>query len=32
MLERLVAEALESGDVWFPTGRELADWARKRLK
>ena len=31
MLERLVAEAKASGGVWFPTGKELTEWARKKL-
>jgi len=32
MLEKLVSEAKASGDVWFPTGKQLADWTRKKLK
>ena len=32
MLERIVSEAKEGGDVWFPTGKELADWTRKKLE
>jgi hypothetical protein len=32
MLERLVSEAKEGGDVWFPMGKELSDWTRKKLK
>jgi len=31
MLEKLLKEMKVKNDVWFPTGRELADWARKRL-
>jgi hypothetical protein len=32
MLERLVSEAKQGGDVWFPTGKELADWIREKLQ
>jgi peptidoglycan/xylan/chitin deacetylase (PgdA/CDA1 family) len=32
MLEKLVTEAKAGGDVWFPTGKELAEWTRKKLK
>ena len=32
MLEKLLTEAKNTGDVWFPTGKELADWTRKKLK
>ena len=31
MLERLIKEMKAKGDVWFPTGRELADWTRRKL-
>jgi peptidoglycan/xylan/chitin deacetylase (PgdA/CDA1 family) len=31
MLERLLREAQDKGDVWFPTGMELSDWVRKKL-
>ena len=31
MLEKLLREFLDRGDVWFPTGRELSDWVRRRL-
>jgi len=31
MLERLISEMREKGDVWFATGREIADWTRKKL-
>jgi hypothetical protein len=27
-----VTEAKEGGDVWFPTGKELAEWTKKKLK
>ncbi len=30
MLERLLVDAKERGDVWFPTCKELADWTRKK--
>jgi len=30
MLERLIKEMKAKGDVWFPTGRELAEWTRKK--
>ena len=32
MLERLMKEMKEKGDVWFPTGRELADWVRSKFE
>jgi len=32
MLERLVSEAKATGEVWFPTGAELAEWVRKKMK
>ena len=31
MLERLLSEAQSKGDVWFPTGKQLADWTREKL-
>jgi len=31
MLERLLEEARDKGDVWFPTGKELSDWVREKL-
>jgi len=31
MLERLLTEMKEKGDVWFPTCQELAEWTRKKL-
>jgi peptidoglycan/xylan/chitin deacetylase (PgdA/CDA1 family) len=31
MLEKLLLEAKNKGDVWFPTCKELADWTRKKL-
>jgi hypothetical protein len=31
MLEKLLWEAKETGEVWFPTGRELAEWTRRKL-
>jgi hypothetical protein len=32
VLERLISEAKDGGEVWFPTGKQLADWTRKKLK
>jgi len=31
ILERLLEEARDKGDVWFPTGKELSDWVREKL-
>ena len=31
MLEKLMEEIKAKGDVWFATGREIADWTRKKL-
>jgi peptidoglycan/xylan/chitin deacetylase (PgdA/CDA1 family) len=31
MLERLLIDAKERGDVWFATCKEVADWTRKKL-
>ena len=31
MLERLLTDAKERGDVWFATCKEVADWTRKKL-
>jgi peptidoglycan/xylan/chitin deacetylase (PgdA/CDA1 family) len=31
MLERLLTDAKDKGDVWFATCKEVADWTRKRL-
>ena len=31
MLERLLTDAKDRGDVWFPTCKELAEWTRKKL-
>jgi peptidoglycan/xylan/chitin deacetylase (PgdA/CDA1 family) len=30
MLEKFISEAKCVGGVWFPTGKELADWVRKK--
>jgi peptidoglycan/xylan/chitin deacetylase (PgdA/CDA1 family) len=32
MLERLLKEAQGKGDVWFPTGKQLADWTKEKLR
>ena len=32
MLEKLIEEMKAKGDVWFATGREIAEWARRRLR
>jgi len=31
MLERLIGEMKAEGDVWLATGREIADWTRRKL-
>jgi hypothetical protein len=31
MLERLLTDAKDKGDVWFATCKEVADWTRKKL-
>jgi peptidoglycan/xylan/chitin deacetylase (PgdA/CDA1 family) len=31
MLEMLITEMEQKGDVWFATGKEVADWTRKKL-
>ena len=31
MLDKLLGEMKDKGDVWFPTCKELADWTRKKL-
>lgn len=31
MLDKLLGEMHDKGDVWFPTSKELADWTRKKL-
>lgn len=31
MLEKFISEANMGNDVWFPTGKELSDWVRKKL-
>jgi peptidoglycan-N-acetylglucosamine deacetylase len=31
VLEKLLCDAKEKGNVWFPTCKELADWTRKKL-
>jgi len=31
MLEKLLREALEKGDVWFASCHEVAEWTRKKL-
>ena len=31
MLERLLTDAKDRGDVWFATCKEVADWTRKKL-
>lgn len=31
MLENLLRKMLDKGDVWFPTGKELAEWTRRKL-
>lgn len=32
MLEKLIGEMKAKGDVWFATGKEIADWTRRRLR
>jgi len=32
MLEKLIEEMKAKGDVWFATGKEIADWTRRRLR
>jgi len=31
MLEKLITEMEQKDDVWFATGKEVADWTRKKL-
>lgn len=31
MLEKLLNEMINKGDVWFPAGKELAEWTRRKL-
>lgn len=31
MLEKLIEEMKAEGDVWFATGREIAEWTMKSL-
>jgi len=31
MLDKLLGEMKDKGDVWFPSCKELADWTRKKL-
>ena len=31
MLEKLLSEVKKVGNIWFPTGTDLANWASKKL-
>jgi hypothetical protein len=31
MLEKLIIDAKEKGDVWFANCKEVADWTRKKM-